>query len=238
MQCVILAGGMGTRMLPATETIPKALIPVGGRPFVDWQLEWLAAEGIEGVIFSIGYRGDLLRDHVGDGVRFGLTVDYVDEGDSLRGTGGALRLAYDSGVLPDAFFVLYGDSYLAVSLRAVWEAFSGGSYLALMTVLRNDGRWDKSNVSYADGQVLLYDKAAAGAGKFRFIDYGLLALNSAVVREIPANEVFDVAVLLHRLSVEGRLAGFEAAERFYEVGSPAGLTDLEAHLHTVRPSHG
>ena len=237
MQCVILAGGLGTRMLPATETIPKALIPVGGRPFVDWQLEWLAGQGIERVIFSIGYRGDLLRNHVGDGGRFGLTVDYVDEGSSLRGTGGALRLAYDRGVLPEVFFVLYGDSYLSISLSAVWEAFSGGGSPALMTVLRNDGRWDKSNVRFENGRVVLYDKAGAD-GSFRFIDYGLLLLTVDVVCEIPAGEVFDVATLLHRLSVEGRLAGFEAATRFYEVGSPAGLADLEAHLQTAGPRHG
>lgn len=237
MQCVILAGGLGTRMLPATEKIPKALIPVRGRPFVDWQLEWLAGQGIERVIFSIGYRGDLLRSHVGDGRRFGLTVEYVDEGNLLRGTGGALRLAYDRDVLPEAFFVLYGDSYLAVSLSAVWEAFREGGSPALMTVLRNDGRWDKSNVRFENGRVVLYDKAAAG-GSFRFIDYGLLLLTASVVREIPAGEVFDLAVLLHRLSVEGRLAGFEAATRFYEVGSPAGLADLEAHLQTAGPSHG
>lgn len=237
MQCVILAGGLGTRMLPVTETIPKALVPVGGRPFVDWQLEWLSGQGIDRVIFSVGYRGDLLRRHVGDGRPFGMTVDWVDEGNSLRGTGGALRLAADLGALPEAFFVLYGDSYLSVSLPAVWAAFSAGKRPALMTVLRNDGRWDRSNASFEDGRVVLYDKVNPRP-EFRFIDYGLLLLTLDVVREIPADTVVDLAVLLHRLSTEDRLSGFEAIERFYEVGSPAGLADLEAHLGAARRSNG
>src|SRR5919197_6751225 len=97
LQCVILAGGLGTRMRPATEAIPKALVPVLGSPFADWQLRLLASRGVERVVYSVGYRGDMLRDHVGDGSCFGLQVAWVDEGDDLRGTGGALRLAPDSG---------------------------------------------------------------------------------------------------------------------------------------------
>src|SRR5688572_8190143 len=109
MECVILAGGLGTRMRPATEVIPKALIPVAGRPFVDWQLEWLASEGVQRAIFSVGYKGEQLRDHVGDGARFGLRVTWVDEGAHLRGTAGALRLAFDEGALPQSYLVIYGD---------------------------------------------------------------------------------------------------------------------------------
>ena len=230
MECVVLAGGLGTRMRPVTETIPKALIPVAGRPFVDWQLEWLASQGVGRVVLSIGHRGGLLREHVADGGRFGLTVEYVDEGSQLRGTGGALRLALDEGALPAAFFVLYGDSYLTVSLPAVWDAFGAGGRPALMTVLRNDARWDASNADYRAGRVVLYEKRPDDAGRFRFIDYGLLILSRSVVSEIPKTGRFDLARLLHRLSVENRLSGFEVADRFYEIGSPAGLADLEAHL--------
>src|SRR5438045_5507043 len=100
MECVVLAGGLGTRMRPVTDDVPKALISVAGQPFVDRQLTWLAEEGVERVVYSIGYRGEMLREHIGDGRRFGLTVAYVDEGSRLRGTGGALRLALDEGVLP------------------------------------------------------------------------------------------------------------------------------------------
>src|SRR6267378_5412193 len=104
-----------------------------------WQLEHLAAQGIERVTYSIGYRGDLLREHVGDGSRFGLRVSWVDEGKRLLGTGGAIRLALDEGALDEAFFVLYGDSYLPVSMSDVERAWRQSGQPALMTVLRNEG---------------------------------------------------------------------------------------------------
>jgi NDP-sugar pyrophosphorylase family protein len=236
MECVVLAGGLGTRMRPATELVPKALISVAGRPFVDWQLDWLRRSGVTRVVYSIGYRGELLRAHVGDGHRFGVRVDLVDEGHDLRGTGGALRLALDCGALPPAFLVLYGDSYLSVALADVWDTFRALPQPALMTVMRNEGRWDKSNAAFDDGVVSLYDKGRAGDDAFDFIDYGLLALSSDVVAEIPSGEFFDMATLLHRLSLEGRLAGFEAQDRFYEIGTPAGLVDLEAYLTGARRS--
>jgi NDP-sugar pyrophosphorylase family protein len=239
MECVILVGGLGTRMRPATETIPKALIPVAGRPFVDRQLEWLAAEGVNRAVLSIGHKGELLREHVGNGRRFGLRVDYVDEGTELRGTGGALRLAFEQGALPGSFLVLYGDSYLPLSVRPVWEAFLASDCPALMTVLRNQDRWGRSNAHYERGRVVLYDKSATRGGPMEFIDYGLSVLSRGVVeKEIPPGEAFDLAVLFHRLSVAGQLGGFEVYERFFEVGSPAGLADFEAHLASLEGSGG
>jgi len=233
LQCVILAGGIGTRMRPATEQMPKALLPVLGRSFCDWQLELLAARGIERVLCSVGYRGEMIRDHLGDGSRFGLEVKYVDEGERLRGTGGALRLAYDLGELEAAFFVLYGDSYLPIDYGAVERAWRETSMPALMTVLRNEGRWDASNAIYSDGRVVLYDKdrPADRSAEMRWIDYGLSVLNRDVLAEYcVTGAVADLADLMRDLSRDGRLAGLEVSERFYEAGSPQGLRDLEQHL--------
>jgi NDP-sugar pyrophosphorylase family protein len=230
MYCVILAGGLGTRMRPVTERLPKALVPVLGQPFADIQLAWLAGSGVASVVYCIGYRGAALRDHVGDGSRWGLRVTWVDEGERLRGTAGALRLAIDQGVLPDRFFVLYGDSYLAVDVGAVWEAFATSGAPALMTVYRNDGRWDRSNADYREGKVVRYDKSGKG-DELPYIDYGLSALTRAVVKEAVASDgVADLSNLFHDLSLTGRLAGYEVHERFYEVGSPEGLAELEARL--------
>src|SRR2546421_3370537 len=138
LQCVVLAGGIGTRMRPQTDQMPKAMLQVLGRPFADWQLELLAEQGIDRVLYSVGYRGEMIRDHVGDGQGFGLEVKYVDEGQHLRGTSGALRLAYDLGELEDAFFVLYGDSYLPTNYGAVERAWEQTSLPALMVVYRNE----------------------------------------------------------------------------------------------------
>ena len=233
LQCVVLAGGAGTRMRPLTEEMPKALLPVLGRPFADWQLELLAKQGIERVLYSVGYRGEMIRDHVGDGSRWGLEVIYVDEGHQLRGTGGALRLALDLGELEEAFFVLYGDSYLPVDLSAIERAWEQTPLPALMTVFRNDGLWDASNAIYSGGRVVLYDKdrPADRVADMHWIDYGLSVLTRDTVDErVAAGEVTDLAGLMRELSVEGKLAGFEVSERFYEAGSPEGLRDLEQYL--------
>jgi MurNAc alpha-1-phosphate uridylyltransferase len=233
LQTVILAGGAGTRMRPATEEMPKALLPVLDRPYCDWQLELLARSGIERVLYSVGYKGEMIRDHVGDGSRYGLEVKYVDEGEQLRGTGGALRLAYDLGELEGAFFVLYGDSYLPIDYGAVQRAWEETSLPALMTVLRNEGNWDQSNAIYADDRVVLYDKDRPEdrVGEMQWIDYGLSAMNSDVVANycVPGASA-DLANLMRELSREGQLGGFEVSERFYEAGSPEGLRDLEQYL--------
>jgi NDP-sugar pyrophosphorylase family protein len=220
-------------MRPATEAIPKALIPVLGRPFADWQLEHLAAQGIERVTYSVGYRGNMLRAHVGDGRRFGLTINWVDEGEHLRGTGGALRLALDEGALEEAFFVLYGDSYLPVEMSEVEAAWHDSKQPALMTVLRNEGRWDTSNAIYKDGRVTLYDKSRPRdqQSKMDWIDYGLSVLTRDVIASrVKSGSVVDLADLMKDLSREGLLAGLEVHQRFYEAGSPAGLKDLEHYL--------
>jgi NDP-sugar pyrophosphorylase family protein len=229
MQCVILAGGLATRMRPMTETLPKALLPVGGRPFIDYQLEWMAKVGVSEAVLSVGYRGEMLCEHVGDGSRWGLPLKVVSDGPELRGTAGALRTALDAGVLDESFLVTYGDSFLPVDFRAVWEAFLGCNQPALMSVFHNRGLWDQSNVVFEDGRVL-YDKQRLARPKEHFdhIDYGLCALQRSVIAlAVPRGVKADLAALLHSLSIEGKLAGFEVHERFYEIGSPRGLEDFE-----------
>ena len=232
MQCLVLAGGLGLRMRPATDELPKALLPVAGRPFVDWQLAWLSRTGVDRVVFSIGHRGGLIRQHVGDGGRFGVEVGYVDEGDHLLGTGGALRLAVDRASLGDEFFVLYGDSYLPIELTAVQAAFAGRGADVLMTVYRDTGRLEHPNAVFSGGMVVRYEKGLVDPPpEMANVDYGLSVWRSGAVEElVPEGGTADLATLFGTLSRTGRLAGFEATERFYEVGSPEGLADLEARL--------
>jgi N-acetyl-alpha-D-muramate 1-phosphate uridylyltransferase len=232
MQCVILAGGLGTRIRDRAGDLPKALIPVLGKPFAFYQLEWLARQNIGRVVMSVGYRGDMIAEAVGDGSRFGLQISYANEGDQLRGTGGALRFLADLALLDPGFFILYGDSYLPIELAPIWKTSGQGSFCT-MAVMRNKDRWDRSNVVFKDGRVVLYDKSTndpAGAG-MQYIDYGVSVLTREVVLDmIAAGEVTDLAPLLKRLSTEGRLRGYKVSERFYEIGSPQGLDDFEAYL--------
>jgi NDP-sugar pyrophosphorylase family protein len=228
MQCVILAGGLGTRMRPLTETCPKTLLPVAGRPFAYHQLRWLAVQGITEVVYSIGHQGDQIRRYWTQEPSPVPSIRFVDEGEVLLGTAGALRLARKQGVLDDRFFVIYGDSFLPVEFAPVWDAFQASGLPALMTVLRNEGRWDRSNVIYQPGRVVLYDKAAAPG--MQYIDYGISCFRRELFDDLTHS---DLAALFHQLSLQGRLAAFQVHERFYEIGSPAGLRDFEEFLEGV-----
>ncbi len=232
MQCVILAGGLGTRIRGRSGDLPKALIPVLGRPFIFYQLEWLARQDVRQVVLSVGYRGKAIMAAVGDGTRFGMAVAHSDEGEALRGTGGALRYVADQGLLEPSFIVLYGDSYLPIDLTALLRTSEDGR-VCTMTVMRNAGRWDRSNVIMRDGELILYDKFAAdpAALGMDYIDYGLSVLRRDVIlEEIAADTKTDLGHLLNKLSLDKRLRGHEVFERFYEIGSPQGLDDFETYV--------
>ena len=230
MQCVILAGGLGTRMRPLTQTCPKTLLPAAGRPFAWHQMQWLAHQGVTDAVYSIGHHGDLIRRFWDSEPWPVPSIRYVDEGSKLLGTGGALRLAFEECVLRERFLVIYGDSFLPIPFGPVWRAFLRAKEPAMMTVLRNEGRWDRSNAIFDRGRVL-YDKNAPAdtRAKMQYIDYGLSAFRRDLFEGAPSGP-FDLSVLLRDLSRSERLAGFEVTERFYEVGSPGGLKDFEEYL--------
>jgi NDP-sugar pyrophosphorylase family protein len=215
-------------MWPLTEACPKTLLPVLGQPFAWYQMQWLATQGVDEVVYCIGHQGDLIKSYWDTHRSPVRSVQFVDEGPSLRGTAGALKLAFDQGVLDDAFLVLYGDSFLPIQFGPVWSAFEASELPALMTVLRNEGRWDTSNVIYDSGQVLLYDKSPNS--EMRYIDYGLSAFRRETIASV---QQADLAAVFHDLSLHDRLAGFEVHERFYEIGSPSGLRDFEEYLSQV-----
>ena len=235
MQCLILAGGLGTRVKEYTEDIPKALIPILNRPFLGYQLESLAQNGVDSVVLSIGYKGQMIRDYIESNGAFGMRVDFVDEGGRLRGTGGAIRFAIDQCVMADRFFVIYGDSYLPVDYEPIWRSALASRLPALMTIYRNEGAYDTSNVIYDQETktILKYTKTPSEEDRkgLKYIDYGLCVLSRAIVQDrITADQVIDVARLYESLSLEGRLAGFEVHERFYEIGSHQGIRDLQDFL--------
>lgn len=230
--CVVLAGGLGTRMQSTVPGVAKSLIPVRGRPFIDWQLDWLFNQGVREVVLCVGHLGGDIRRHVGTGTRFGVRTTYVDEGENLKGTAGALRLAVDELGMLTPFYVLYGDSMLDVSVDDVTSRYKELGQPALMTVFRNEGRWEESNAVFDGRMVTTYEKhPIAPTGEMVFVDYGLLIIDSQIVPEfVPANEVADLADVLKLLSKSGRLAGFEASQRFFEIGTPQGLLALEEYL--------
>jgi NDP-sugar pyrophosphorylase family protein len=228
----ILAGGLATRLRPVTETVPKSLISVADQPFIAHQLQLLRRERTERVVLCVGHLGSMIRDVVGDGHQFGLDVAYSFDGDRLRGTGGALGHAL--GLLGPTFFVLYGDSYLDVSFAPILAAFRRSGALALMTVFRNDGRWDTSNVLFDGTWVTRYDKRDP-APNMRYIDYGLSILTPEALDQRRGVESFDLADVFSALAAAGQLAGYEIKRRFYEIGTPDGLAQTDHYLRGMRP---
>jgi NDP-sugar pyrophosphorylase family protein len=223
----ILAGGLATRLHPVTEKVPKALLPIAGRPFIHWQLELLAQQGVTEVVLCAGHFGGQIQAAVGDGTGFGVTVRYSFDGDTLLGTGGALKNAQP--MLGAEFFVLYGDSYLRCSFAAAQIAYEESRAPALMTVFCNEDRWGKSNVQLRDGRVVEYDKHSPRPG-MRHIDYGLGILSIRALQRSPASSAFDLADLYHELVSRGELASLTVDERFYEIGSIEGIEATEHHL--------
>jgi NDP-sugar pyrophosphorylase family protein len=219
----ILAGGLATRLRPITEKIPKSLVPVAGRPFLAHQLEMLHARGIRRVVLCIGFLGEMIQREFG-AEACGIKLDYSFDGKTLLGTGGALKRALPK--LGGEFFILYGDSYLPIEYAPVAEAFHQSGKLGLMTVYHNEGKYDTSNVVYRAGEIAVYDKKAR-LPEMRHIDYGLSLFKAPVFEAYATDQVFDLADVIGRLVREQQLAGYEVPERFYEMGSPAGLAELE-----------
>jgi NDP-sugar pyrophosphorylase family protein len=228
----ILAGGLATRLYPVTATIPKALVEVAGKPFILHQLALLHRNGIRRVVVCAGHLGQLIESTLAAQVDLGLEVDVVFDGDRLLGTAGALRAALPR--LGDRFFVMYGDSYLRCPFHCVQAAFEQTSALALMTVFRNAGQWDQSNVEYANGRIIAYSKASRSA-RMQHIDYGLGVLTAQALEGVPADRPFELAAVYEDLLGRGQLAAYEVTDRFYEIGSPAGLAETRAFLGQVAP---
>jgi N-acetyl-alpha-D-muramate 1-phosphate uridylyltransferase len=230
MPVAILAGGLSTRLRPITETIPKALVDVAGKPFVVRQLEYVQQQGIARVVLCLGHLGEQVEAVVGDGSTFGLQVRYSWDGPRLLGTGGALKKALP--LLGEHFFVYYGDAYLPIDFRGIERDFLASGKPALMTVLKNSDQWDKSNVLFCDGCVAEYNKQAP-TPEMAYIDYGLGVLSSSVFENVPVNQPFDLADIYHELSIRGLLAGREVFERFFEIGSHKGLDETIQYFKEV-----
>jgi len=223
----ILAGGVGTRLRPLTEKIPKALVPVAGEPFLAHQLRLLRRQGFRKVVLCVGYLGEMIEAEFGGGERFDLRIEYSFDGPRLLLTGGSLKRALPQ--LGDKFLVLYGDSYLPIDYMGPLGAFLASGKPALMTVYKNEGKWDSSNVRFEGGEIRAYDKTKR-TPEMQHIDYGLGVLRSTVFASWPEGEPFELEKVYQRLVTEKQLAGHEVKQRFYEIGSPQGLSELDSVL--------
>ena len=226
-QVVILAGGKATRLYPTTKDIPKSMIKINGIPFISHQINLLKKNNISNVILCIGIFSDQIIDYVGDGSRLGVSVKYsIEDTTELLGTLGALTKAYD--LLSDVFFVTFGDSYLEIDYQRIYDEFIHSNKLGLMTVYKNNNRFVPSNTKIKNGIVTSYDKS--NNTDLDYVDYGLSIFRKKVLDFFPKKENLDLTELNQKLISMKELAAYEVHQKFYEIGTFEGITDLESHL--------
>ncbi len=225
---VILAGGLATRLYPVTNTIPKALIIVAGRPFIDHQLSLLKEKGVNQVVLCVGYLGNEIEKFVGDGTQWGIEVKYSYDGDELLGTGGAVKKA--SVRLPETFMILYGDSYLDIDYEGVLQQFYAEKLPIIMTVYNNQNTLEASNIIMKDGRILRYDKTYKDPD-MEYVDYGLIVIRKEIFDTFPSQGPFDLSLVLSQWVDAGRVAAYVVEQRFYEIGSVQGIKETGEYIN-------
>ena len=229
LQVVILAGGLGTRLLPITKTAPKVLVPVLNRPFVFWQLDLLIDNGVGELLLCVGYKSGEVESVVGCSYR-GIPIKYsYERNDKLFGTGGALKHAED--LLNASFGVIYGDSYLEIDYASVFEAHRCSRFPVMMTVWQNQNRLDRSNVALSKDETYVsrYEKTDKSSN-CQYIDYGFSVFNRDIISSyLKQDTPAALSTLQYDLSKKNLLGAFKVNHRFYEIGSKYGLKDLEMH---------
>jgi NDP-sugar pyrophosphorylase family protein len=227
MQVAILAGGLATRLRPIAETIPKAMVLIEGKPFLEYQIGFLKKAGITDLVLCVGYLSEKIEQYFGEGHKFGVTIRYVHDGDKLLGTAGALKRAEPR--LQETFFVMYGDSYLFLDFQGAYKQFKKSGKQALMVVYKNNNLYDKSNVAIENGMISRYDKTNS-TGDLEYIDYGALIFNKTVLDLVPKDQIYPLERVIQNLIRRREISAFETTERFYEIGSYKGMDEFKQYI--------
>ncbi len=233
LQAVILAGGLGTRLGRLTERIPKAMVPVLGRPFIEYQIELLRSEGVSKLVVCVGHLGESIERHLGDGRRFGVSIAYSRDGPRLLGPAGALKRA--ESLLREAFFVTYGDAYLRAPYGSIMDALTTSGRLGVMAVFRNEGKYGASDVAVEGGKVVRYDKKNKG-NEMDWINFGVFALRKEALGLIPEGRECGEEEFYGSLISMGELLAFPVTERFYEIGTPNSLAEFGRFMSSHQAS--
>ena len=229
MQAVVLTGGLGTRLRPVTQAIPKAMIEVRGRPFLEYELALLGSEGVDDVVLCVGYLGEVIESHFGDGSALGLKMRYSWDGPRLLGPAGALKRA--EPFLGGEFFVTYGDAYLRAPYRSMMDSFLSSGKLAMMATYRNENRHGRSDIAVRGGHVVRYEKK--GTRRMSWINFGVTALQKRALALIPRDVEYGEEEFYGELIARRELLSYPVSRRFYEIGNPASLAEFArfaAHL--------
>lgn len=231
MQAVILAGGLATRLYPITENMPKSMMIINGRPFLEYQLDLLRKNDIDDIVLCVGHLSGQIKNFFKNGEDFGVRIRYSEESDRLLGTAGALKNA--EKLFDDEFFVMYGDSYLPIDFMSIMNFFKDNNKLAVMTVYKNFDKYDKSNIVIERGLIKEYDKNIKTKDMI-YIDYGLSILKKSVLQFIPIGESYSLEDMFRKLIIDKKLFAFEVDQRFYEIGSFNGIKEFKQYISSSR----
>jgi mannose-1-phosphate guanylyltransferase len=221
VQALILAGGEGTRLRPLTSTIPKPVVPLVGRPFISYMLEWLREHGVEDVILGCGFMADRVRDVLGDGSGLGIRLRYLEEPRPL-GTGGALKFAED--LLDERFFMLNGDVLTDLDLTAQLEAHERTGARATLALVPVD---DPSAYGLVrtdpEGAVTEFvEKPGPEHTDTNLINAGAYILDRGVLDGMPpAGTNVSIEREVFPTLVGQGLFGYEASGYWLDIGTPA-----------------
>jgi MurNAc alpha-1-phosphate uridylyltransferase len=222
LSLAILAGGVASRLMPITKNTPKSLVLINDKPFIHYQLEYLKKQKIKNIVLCVGHFGKMIENEIGDGKKYGLSIKYSYDGKNLLGTGGAIKKALP--MLDETFYIMYGDSLLPINYKTIEKKFLASNKPALMTMIKNNNQWDKSNILYNGKYIVEYNKKNP-TGKMKYVDYGLGILSKAAFKSFKKQRSFDLGDLYHQLSIEKKLGSYLVKKRFYEIGSHQGLLD-------------
>jgi len=223
MQAVILAGGEGTRLRPLTTNLPKSMIPIAGKPFLEYEVKLLKRAGVIDFVICVGYKGEIIRSHFANGESFGVKIRYSDDGDMLLGTAGSLKKA--QALLAEGFFITYGDAYPIIDYHAAWNRFISTGKIAMMVVLKNANKYGRSNTVVQNGQVTFYSKKESAPG-MEYIEFGVTFMNRQALEMLSDNHPIDLEVLYRKIISNDQMAALEVKQRIYDIGSPEGLRDF------------
>ena len=227
MQVVVFMGGLGTRLGVAYRDAPKSMVDVHGKPFFHYPLQVLKRQGFRRFVFCVGFKADPIQKYFEDGKKYQIQIRYVHDGEQPVGTGGALKRALP--LLDENVMAIYGDSYIDFEYTKLIDQYDhlkrSDDIAAVMSVMKNKGRWGKSNASLKANGRLRYDKGHPSAD-MEYIDFGATVLNKQAVANRLQDGYCDLADTYKELGDQDRLGGFEVKERFYDIGTPESLQEF------------
>ena len=234
-QVLILAGGLGTRLRPLTEKCPKPMVPVCGEPFLHWQILDLKEQGYTDIVLLVAYLGDQVREHFGDGSKWGVRIDYVFEKSPL-GTGGAIVNAVKElkDDLENEFMILNGDSFLRAPLDDLAGFFEEGRFDAVVTTYDNKIPTPvPNNLQVKNQMVVKYQKGAGLEQGFECVDSGIYVVKKSIFtsNEIASRPLpLQLEEVLHPLMSLRTYGAFSVDSRFFDIGTPQRLEEFENYV--------